>query len=236
MHIKRIPLVFFGLWFVVCSVSAQESAKFNYVDFKGTPLRQLLGDPPTNDSPQTKAELEEILEWQRTRTPEQVVRARAEAQLTPYIFSDVLGSWFNRENLPATDALLKKTQADLRKILDQGKNLWNRPRPTMQDSRVRPAIEVLRDSAYPGGHATVGTCLGLILAELAPTHRKEILERAELIGQDRVIAGVHYSSDIVAGNKLGAYVAERLLEDAGFRKELAKARQELQSFFPQSAE
>jgi acid phosphatase (class A) len=96
--------VSFGLWFLVFFASAQESAKFNYVDFKGISFRQLLGDPPTNDSAQTSAELEEILEWQHTRTIEQVVRVRAEAQLTPYIFSDVLGSWFNPGNLPSTDA------------------------------------------------------------------------------------------------------------------------------------
>ena len=230
MYIKGVWLVLFGLWCPVFSVCAQESAKFNYVDFNGLSLRQLLGDPPANDSPQAKAELEEILEWQRTRTQEQVIRARAEIQLTPYVFSEVLGSWFNPQNIPEADALLKKTQNDLYAILDRAKRLWNRPRPSRQDSRVKPAIEVPRNAAYPSGHATLGTCLGMILAELAPMYRKALLERAQVIGQDRIIIGVHHPSDVVAGNKLGAYVAERLLEDAAFRRELTKARQELKPF------
>jgi acid phosphatase (class A) len=224
-------MILVGLWLLTLSALAEDRRQFHYIDFGAIPQRQLLGDPPPNDSPRTTAELEEILEWQRTRSAEEVTRARAEARLTPYIFSEALGPWFNPGNLPVTDALLKKTQADLRGILDQTKNLWNRPRPSTQDARVKPAIEVLGGSAYPSGHATIGTCLGYVLAEIAPMYRKEILQRAELIGQDRVIAGVHYSSDIVAGNTLGLYIAERLLEDPAFRAELAKSRREMQPFF-----
>ena len=230
IYLNRFLPAFFGFWLLVFSAHAEDRVKFNYIDPKGIPLQELLGNPPADDSAKTKAEIEEILEWQRTRTVDQVARARSEAQLTPYIFADVLGPWFKPGNLPATDALLQKVQTDVRSIIDQGKDVWNRPRPRILDSRVKPVIEIAASSAYPSGHAVNGTCFGRILEELAPKYRQRILERAELIGLDRVIASVHYSSDIVAGNKLGGYVADRLLENPGFQADIIKAREEIQSF------
>ena len=58
-------------------------------------------------------------------------------------------------------------------------------------------------AAYPSGHATHGMVYAMILAEIAPEQRPALLQRGREIGWNRVIAGVHYPSDIAAGRVLG---------------------------------
>lgn len=45
-------------------------------------------------------------------------------------------------------------------------------------------------------------------------------DRADLIAEDRVLAGVHHPSDIEAGKKLGDAVFKKLLSNPMSRKEL----------------
>jgi len=50
------------------------------------------------------------------------------------------------------------------------------------------------------------------------------MERARQIGWDRVIAGVHYPSDIAAGRVLGLAIGEDMLASPDFKAELAKVK------------
>src|SRR5208283_3499611 len=82
--------------------------------------------------------------------------------------------------------------------------------------------------AYPSGHATRGILFARILAQIAPDSRVELMERGREIGWDRVIAGVHRPSDIVAGRTLGEAIANALLDSKGFQEELAAAKAEFE--------
>ena len=55
------------------------------------------------------------------------------------------------------------------------------------------------------------------------------MARGKLIGQDRVIGGMHYPSDVAAGQKLGAAIAKSLLANEQFKTEFEKAKQECHS-------
>ena len=46
-----------------------------------------------------------------------------------------------------------------------------------------------------------------VLAEIYPDQRDALLARGRQIGFDRIIGGVHYPSDVVAGAALGTLVA-----------------------------
>jgi acid phosphatase (class A) len=63
-----------------------------------------------------------------------------------------------------------------------------------------------------------------VLAELAPDRRDALVRRGAQIGHDRVLAGVHYPSDVLAGLGLGEAIAQALLADAAFRASLEDVR------------
>jgi len=54
-----------------------------------------------------------------------------------------------------------------------------------------------------------------------------ILARAELYAERRLICGVHFRSDIVAGEAFGTAIAVQLMQNADFQKENAAAAAEL---------
>ena len=85
---------------------------------------------------------------------------------------------------------------------------------------------------YPSGHSTRATLYAEVLAEVFPDQRQELLERGREIGWDRVIAGVHYPSDVSAGRVLGHELRRQMLANEALQErmntvkaELAKAKQ-----------
>ncbi len=73
--------------------------------------------------------------------------------------------------------------------------------------------------SFPAGHSTQCHFLMTILAKLArATPGSEVgrlLRRlADRIGENRVIAGVHYEPDIIAGAKLGDSLGEYFIASA----------------------
>jgi acid phosphatase (class A) len=52
------------------------------------------------------------------------------------------------------------------------------------------------------------------------------MERGREIGWSRVIAGVHYPSDLTAGRVLGMALARALLASPKFQEEFLKAKEE----------
>ena len=69
----------------------------------------------------------------------------------------------------------------------------------------------------------------MVLGELFPAKKAELLERAKEIGLDRMIAGVHYPNDVEAGTKLGRAIGEKLIASAAFQKDAETARQEIET-------
>ena len=85
-----------------------------------------------------------------------------------------------------------------------GKKKWKRLRPPLADERIHPCVPLETTFSYPSGHATIGAFWATILAEMFPADRDIILARGTQIGFDRLIAGMHWPSDVIAGAKAGA--------------------------------
>src|SRR5205814_9113669 len=81
--------------------------------------------------------------------------------------------------------------------------------------------------SYPSGHATRGTVWAELLAETYPAQREALLARGRQIGFDRIIAGVHYPSDIYAGRCVGHAVTRCLLANVAFHAELDQVKAEI---------
>ncbi len=182
--------------------------------------------PPAGDSAVAKAELATVLHDQAVRTPADVDRCRREDGLSPWLFADVLGDGFAHRSFPATDRLLRSAEVDALYFADTAKERWERPRPPAVDGRVHPCVGRQLTGSYPSSHAARGIVWATLLAEVYPDRKQQLLDEGKRIGDDRVIAGIHFPSDVAAGQKLGAALAERLLADPGVRADLAKAKAE----------
>jgi acid phosphatase (class A) len=168
-----------------------------------------------------------LLKLQTARTPEQVARATAEDPLTVYAFAPVLGTNFTAATLPVTDKLLARVGAQTSAVSARSKKLWKRARPFVTDPRIQPVGRKPTSPAYPSGHATRAFAWAVVLGELFPAKKAELLERAKEIGQNRLIIGVHYPSDVAAGTKLGQAIGAKIIASAVFQKDAEAARQEI---------
>ncbi len=188
---------------------------------------RLLPPPPAPGSARQREDLAAVLDRQRRRTPEMEALAQADAKRSVLRFAPALGPGFTAENLPLALPFFEKLKETADAMFGDAKEHWNRPRPSQADPEVKPCLKVPRGASYPSGHAFFATVTAIALAEMVPQRREEIFERAREYGENRVIGGVHYPSDIAAGRIAGTVVAAALLEDGDFVRELDAAGDEV---------
>jgi membrane-associated phospholipid phosphatase len=221
----RLLASFFAIALIV---QAKDTTKaLPYFDPATVDVKTLLGDPPADGSAETKKEIEIVLQAQAARTGAEVKRIKREVHLDVWLFDTVFGPWFTAKDLPATTLLFTRIEATEHPIIDSAKKYWSRPRPFLQDSRIHPPIELPKNASYPSGHSTVGNLYGMVLAELAPDLKENLLARGKQIGDDRVIGGVHFPSDVAAGHKLAEECFKRLMASPEFQADLNAAKAEI---------
>ena len=210
-------------------VAIGQAADLQFLQPAAVDVVALLPPPPALDSKETNTELEVVLKLQATRSAAEVARAKAEEKLTPAAFQQVLGGDFTREKYPGLFALLEDAGNDAKVFSDKAKDQFGHPRPRFVDAHVQPVIDGEVNPSYPSGHSTRGTLWGYLLAEIAPEKKAELLKRGQEIGWDRVIAGVHFPSDVYAGRVLGRALAQAMLKSWDFQGRLMQAKAEFES-------
>ncbi|PSJ62805.1 acid phosphatase [Pseudaminobacter soli (ex Li et al. 2025)] len=226
---KKLSLFAGLLLLLVVGTAAHAEDARPFLTAKDVDLTMILPPPPADDSAQTKAEIGEVLTLQVTRTPEMEARAKADAEENVWRFADVMGPKFTKEALPKLNAFFERVVATEGAVVDPAKDFWKRPRPHMLSDLVKPIVKPSTSGAWPSGHTTVGTMMGIILADMVPEKRAEIMTRAWEYGHNRVVAGIHYPSDIEMGRIAGAVIASNLQHDSDFEKEYEEAKAELRS-------
>jgi acid phosphatase (class A) len=188
----------------------------------------LVGAYPQPGSDGAKADHAILLWLQRSRTPGEVSRAENEVTLHLGVFSEVTGKDLTSGPFPVTRALSEDLQKAVRQVTAPLKQHFARPRPYNAFQQIKPAIPLEPSYSYPSGHATWGMAQAILLAALEPQRREAILERGRQVGYDRVIGGVHYPSDVDAGQLLGPVIAEAWLALPAQQRRLELARAEWQ--------
>jgi acid phosphatase (class A) len=169
-----------------------------------------------------------VLDAQRDRTPAEVESAQADSQLSVFRFADVMGPRFKPENLPFAAKFFARVVADEDHAIDPAKEHFNRPRPYVADHDVKPVLGTMNGNAsYPSGHATFAYAAAILLAEMAPEKAAAIFDRADRFAENRVIAGVHYPTDIEAGRVSGSVIDNVLLHEPRFETDFARATAEV---------
>lgn len=222
MPARKFPL--FAVLLLLC-VAADEP-KLHFLKPDDIDPATLLPGPPADGSEEHQKEIATSLDWQEKRTPEQIARCKRGEGMSAFGFDDVMGDWFDAKTLPVTAKLIRQATGDTKYFVDEAKAHWNRKRPFVAISAIHPCVALEQSPSYPSGHATRGMLWATILANLFPDEKDKLLARGRQMGEDRVIAGAHYVSDVAAGQKLGAEIGAKLLANPEFQKELTKAREE----------
>jgi len=191
-------------------------------------LEKLLTPPPGNYSPETAAELHQILQLQKGLTPDRTAEIRAEDALTPSVFcASLFPKWSGTEASKMAE-LLCLVAEDAQRISDSSKLIWDRPRPSRLEKNVAKLVDLPPGSSYPGSNSTIVYTWAALLVSALPDRKDEIMSRADQIAQNRVAAGVQYPSDVVAGKILGMEISKRLLAKPEFQTRLHDAISDLQ--------
>lgn len=226
---KRFAPFAAALLILVAGTAVRAEDAQPFVTSKDIDLTMILPPPPANESAETQAELAEVLTLQVTRTPEMEKRAIADAEENVWRFANVMGPKFNKEMLPKFSAFFDRVVATEGAVVDPAKDVWKRPRPHQLSDLVKPVVKLSNSGSWPSGHATVGTMMGIILSDMVPEKRAEIMARAAEYAHNRVVGGIHYPSDIEMGKISGSVIAAVLLDRPDFKAEFEVARSELRS-------
>jgi acid phosphatase (class A) len=185
--------------------------------------------PPPPDAVTTQREMDELHAIAARSTAEDRAVAKRDAQNeTPTIFNDAAG--FDLSTSPQTFKLLTLVGEEEEDDTKDAKAYFHRDRPYAAEPAIKTCTPVKPGKAansYPSGHATRAFSMGVVLAGLVPARSQEILARASQYAERRLICGVHYRSDIVAGQQFGTVLALKLMQKPEFQALMTAAQAEL---------
>jgi acid phosphatase (class A) len=204
-----------------------------------------IADPPANSSPQTRAELDYLMQLQSQRSGEDE-RASAfyagvyyKTAVTPgdkdyakfrrnlFHIGRSIGTWFNPDSLPLTAELVAHTWKDAEYYIWKYKNYFLRIRPYKLETKLNN-LEETNWAAYPSGHATNSYVNAYLYSALLPEFSSFFIKDAYDMAHSREIIGVHYPSDSESGRVLAYQLVQRLLANKEFRTDFDAAKAEIQ--------
>ncbi|OWJ93976.1 acid phosphatase [Pseudomonas sp. A46] len=211
-------------------LQAEPATPRPYLPEGALPLAEFLPPPPAQGSQGDDQDLQRVLDAQANRTPEQVEQAKRDDHLTDAAFPfarGIFGPDFTVEKHPHTARMFRRVLKDLVQTLMPAKHYYARPRPYERDDRVQPILPPPQGESYPSGHTMDAYLTATLLAHMVPERRQALFERADAAAHSRVIAGVHYPSDLDGGRVAAAVLAGVLLTRAEIREDFELARQEV---------
>jgi acid phosphatase (class A) len=199
---------------------AKDHGSLYYLPQDSVSLPALLAPPPEEDSKQEEYDARKVSEVLIARTPADMAQAASDAHRSIFVFAKILGPNFNAPHLPLTVAMFAHVNNDTEILIDLAKAHFLRHRP--------PGVKQTHFS-YPSGHAAFAACAAIMLSEMVPEKRGELFARSAIFAESRIVAGVHYPSDVEAGWISGTVVAQALLSQPKFQADFKAAKVEVRS-------
>lgn len=202
-------------------------------------LIQALADavppPPAPGSPTDLADKARSAQFKTLEDSDRWLLATAHAELRPPLalqhFDCALGVRLGAAVTPNLNRLMQRLFDDSDAAAERVKARGFRARPVGDDPERRPCQRVSeagrKSASYPSGSSTVAAVYGEAFAALEPQHAAEARRTAQEMGLSRLVCGMHYPSDVGAGEVLGKAVFEAAAARPGFDADLAAARAEL---------
>jgi acid phosphatase (class A) len=190
-------------------------------------LSSLLLPPPCDSCDITKAELAELQKLQASRTPDMVTHASDDYKRTVERFLAGMSSPITVTSVGAAEPVFECAAKITEDAVGKAKMKFHRTRPYELPGNglhVLKSIPPYDDPSFPSAHAAFGMVTGVLLSEMVPELRERISARIEDFGFSRLVSGVHFRSDVYAGELSGAAVAAALLANDAFRSQLEAAK------------
>jgi acid phosphatase (class A) len=207
-------------------VSFGDAGQARYLQSSEVDLLLVLAPPPSPQSPPGRADIAAVLAAQAARSEADIKAAQADDATSVFRFADVMGPGFRAESLPFAKGFFRDVGADLNSAIGPAKDRYNRPRPVVEDPHVEPVVKAA-NASFPSGTATFAYGTAILLADMVPENAAAIFERADTYAHNRVVAGVHYPTDIEGGRIAASVIDSMLLRDVVFMADFAKAREEV---------
>lgn len=189
----------------------------------------LIAPPPTENSEQRQKEVALIVEQQKNVDTNEIARAIHEVDIRSELMAQDVDPALTRAAYPALYHLLDRVSETANFAAGTAKNHWNIKRPYATYPQQIKALVTPPGSnpTYPSGHTTTSYSMAYVLGMLIPEKRSIFLARAEEIARHRVLAGVHYPSDLAGGREMAMLVTGALTQDVAFQSDLLAAQKEL---------
>jgi len=91
------------------------------------------------------------------------------------------------------------------------KSKTSRPRPFAVETAVRAGADPLDPFSFPSGHTLHAVAFSIVAIAFYPMLAWLLVPFTLLVAASRVILGLHYPSDVLAGAGLGALIAGTIL-------------------------
>ena len=213
-------------------MSAAPAGPPRFVDPWKFDFAALLPPPPAPDSAAGRADLAAVLAAQAARTPADLAWVETVDRDQVFNLAPELGAWFQAARLPRTEAFFRELTREIRAFERAAKVAHPRERPWTVDARVRPCVPLPASGSYPSGTALQAGVWAELLAEAFPAAAEALRARARRAGEARVVAGVHFPSDVASGVALVPPFLAACRQAPEFRGEWAAVRAELAAAAP----
>jgi acid phosphatase (class A) len=152
--------------------------------------------------------------------------------LATQAFSCALGVAIDEKDTPEIYTLLRRSFMDSAFVIGQAKVSYKRPNPFIgfNDPICTPELtDAYRRNAssYPSNNAAIGWVWALALSEVAPDRIGVLMRRGYDFGQNRVVCGLHWDTDIEAGRLIGSALFAQLHTSSEYVAQVEAARREL---------
>jgi hypothetical protein len=87
-------------------------------------------------------------------------------------------------------------------------------RPFQLDPQFKPVVTTPNHPSYPSAHACTSISVAKVAGYLFPRDAQAFATLGERAAESRILAGIHYRSDIDAGRKLALAVADKVIARA----------------------
>ncbi|MFN8252100.1 MAG: phosphatase PAP2 family protein [Ferruginibacter sp.] len=179
--------------------------------------------PPSTSSQKFKDELNEIYDFSKNLTREQMRIAHYWADgintYTPpghwnYIAAnDFVNMGFSEARWARNMALLNMSMMDAAVACWDAKYTYYNPRPSQMDPRIKTVTGLPNFPSYISGHSTFSGAASTVLGYIVPSKAQSYTDMAKEASVSRMYGAIHYRSDcemgLVTGNKIGAYAVNR---------------------------
>ena len=201
-----------------------------YLTGKMLDLTVLVPPPPAKGSEADKADMQAVLDAQAHASDARKAQAFADSDETVFVaFTSVFGQGFKPEAMPKASLFFERIGDSEDDTLDAAKPFFGRVRPWLANPEVKPIAKQTKSGSYPSGHTTRVAIYATMLAMMVPEQKEAIWARAVDYAQSRVIGGMHYPTDLLAGWRTGAAMAAVMLQSPAFRADFEAAKGEVRA-------